>query len=141
MGGRPGLRPGHHQVRAGILGARCRCRPRRQLHSEAARVFSQEIPGLDGLNGKTRVLQQPLASVIAVALLATITAQSDAPQTLDARGSDPVAMGWMVGAPPPPDKLIRFSDGSWFRFPQTRWSFSNIRQLMPTSVVGRSSGQ
>ena len=59
--------------------------------------------------------------------------------TLDARGSDPVALGWMVGAPPPDDKLVRFSDGSWFRFPQTRWSFSNIRQLMPTSVVGRSS--
>ena len=59
--------------------------------------------------------------------------------TLDARGSDPVALGWMVGAPPPVDKLVRFSDGSWFRFPQTRWSFSNIRQLMPTSVVGRSS--
>jgi len=81
-----------------------------------------------------------IASVIAVALLATITAQSDAPQTLDARASDPVAMGWMVGAPPPPDKLIRFSDGSWFRFPQTRWSFSNIRQLMPTSVVRRGDG-
>ena len=43
----------------------------------------------------------------------------------------------MVGAPPPPEKLIRFADSSWFRFPQTRWSFSNIRQLMPTSVVRR----
>ena len=36
--------------------------------------------------------------------------------------------------------MIRFSDGSWFQFPQTRWSFSNIRQLMPTSVVPRGSG-
>jgi hypothetical protein len=45
----------------------------------------------------------------------------------------------MVGAPPPQDKLIRFADGSWFRFPQTRWSFSHIRQLMPTSVVRRGS--
>ena len=39
-------------------------------------------------------------------------AQSTTAPTLDARGSDPVAMGWMVGAPPPPDKLIRFADGS-----------------------------
>ena len=46
-------------------------------------------------------------------------------------------MGWMVGTPPPQDKLVRFSDNSWFRFPQTRWSFSNIRQLMPTRVVSR----
>ncbi len=35
---------------------------------------------------------------------------------------------------------IRFADGSWFQFPQTRWSFSNIRRLMPTSVVRLGSG-
>ncbi len=63
-----------------------------------------------------------------------------APPAFDARTSDPVTMGWMVGAPPPQDKLVRFSDGSWFRFPQTRWSFSNIRQLMPTRVVSRGEG-
>src|SRR6187431_367250 len=66
-------------------------------------------------------------------------AQSPAP-VLDARASDPVAMGWMVGAPPPSDKLVRFADGSWFEFPRTRWSFSNIRQLMPTAVVRRGEG-
>jgi CubicO group peptidase (beta-lactamase class C family) len=60
--------------------------------------------------------------------------------TLDASATDPVTMGWMVGAPPPPDRLIRFSDDSWFQFPRTRWSFSNIRQLMPTSVVRRGAG-
>jgi len=62
------------------------------------------------------------------------------PHALDANASDPVTMGWMIGAPPPADKLIRFADGSWFRFPQTRWSFSNIRQLLPTRVVGRGDG-
>ena len=58
---------------------------------------------------------------------------------LTARESDPVAMGWMVGAPPPADKLIRFSDNSFLRFPQSRWSFSNIRQFLPTKVVRRGS--
>ena len=62
------------------------------------------------------------------------------PNELDASASDPVTLGWMVGSPPPPDKLIRFADGSWFRFPQTRWSFSNIRQLLPTRVVARGDG-
>lgn len=66
--------------------------------------------------------------------------QTPAPHALDARASDPVTMGWMVGSPPPPDKLIRFADSSWFRFPQTRWSFSNVRQLLPTSVVRRGNG-
>jgi CubicO group peptidase (beta-lactamase class C family) len=62
------------------------------------------------------------------------------PSTLNAHASNPVEMGWMVGAPPPQEKLIRFADGSWFRFPQTRWSFSNIRQLMPTAIVRRGNG-
>jgi CubicO group peptidase (beta-lactamase class C family) len=59
---------------------------------------------------------------------------------LDARASDPVVMGWMIGSPPPADRLIRFADDSWFRFPQSRWSFSNIRQLMPTRLVSRGEG-
>ena len=59
---------------------------------------------------------------------------------LNARDSDPVTLAWMVGAPPPPEKLIRFADGSWFRFPQKRWSFSHIRELMPTSAVRRADG-
>jgi CubicO group peptidase (beta-lactamase class C family) len=84
-------------------------------------------------------------SVAAVVVAAGLTsppfaAQAPTAAALDARASDPVALGWMVGAPPPQDKLVRFSDSSWFRFPQTRWSFSNIRQLMPTSVVRRGGG-
>jgi CubicO group peptidase (beta-lactamase class C family) len=59
---------------------------------------------------------------------------------LDAHASDPVRLGWMVGSPPPADKLIRFSDESFFRFPQTRWAFSHFRELLPTAVVSRGSG-
>src|SRR6186997_2250071 len=57
---------------------------------------------------------------------------------LDAIDSDPVRMGWMAGSPPQPDKLIRFADGSFARFPRTRWSYSNMRQLLPTSAVQRA---
>lgn len=39
-----------------------------------------------------------------------------------------------------PDTRVRFSDDSWFRFPETRWSFSNIQQLMRTAVVRRGDG-
>src|SRR5688572_32253641 len=84
------------------------------------------------------ILRLSVTAAIAASLLTASSAQS--PPALDARASDPVAMGWMVGAPPPPEKLVRFADGSWFRFPQTRWSFSNVRQLMPTSVVRRGNG-
>lgn len=49
-------------------------------------------------------------------------------------------MGWMVGAPPPPDRIVRFADGSYFQFPAMRWSVSNFRQLMPTTNVSRGLG-
>ncbi|MDI9233550.1 serine hydrolase [Limnohabitans sp. HM2-2] len=46
----------------------------------------------------------------------------------------------MEGSPPPADKVIRFADGSGYKFPQTRWSFSNFRQLIPTTQVSRGMG-
>ena len=44
----------------------------------------------------------------AVGLCAAATAD----ELADARASDPVALKWMVGTPPPPDKIIRYEDGS-----------------------------
>jgi CubicO group peptidase (beta-lactamase class C family) len=46
----------------------------------------------------------------------------------------------MRGAPPAPEKLVRFADGSFTRFPRTRWSFAHMRQLLPTAVVPRQDG-
>ena len=56
---------------------------------------------------------------------------------LNAQQSDPALLGWMVGSPPPADRIIRFDDGSANCFPQLRWSLSNQRQLVPTRAVGR----
>lgn len=58
----------------------------------------------------------------------------------DARASDPAAMGWMRGSPPAPDRIVRFEDGSYWRFPALRWSVANLRQLMPTVNVSRGLG-
>ncbi|MBT9526830.1 MAG: serine hydrolase [Rhizobacter sp.] len=58
----------------------------------------------------------------------------------DAQASDPAKLGWMVGSPPPPDRIIRFEDGSYWRFPAMRWTASNFRQLMPTVNVSRGLG-
>ena len=85
-----------------------------------------------------------LRTLCAAMLIATLAgsalAQNAPPKIPDAQASDPVTMGWMVGSPPPADKVVRFADGSAYRFPQTRWSFSNFRQLVPTSTVSRGSG-
>ena len=58
----------------------------------------------------------------------------------DAAASDPAKLGWMVGSPPPPERTVRFADGSYFQFPAMRWSVSNFRQLMPTVNVSRGLG-
>ncbi|MEW6768985.1 MAG: serine hydrolase [Pseudomonadota bacterium] len=65
------------------------------------------------------------------------SAQTAPPAIPDAAQSDPKARGMMQGFPPPPDKIIRFGDGSSSRFPNTRWAFSHIRELVPTANVSR----
>ncbi len=56
----------------------------------------------------------------------------------DAASSDPVAMGWMAGSPPPAAAQVRWDDGSMWRFPQWRWGFSNMRDLVPTTSIPRA---
>jgi len=82
------------------------------------------------------------AALSAATLVATAAyAQSAAPTPLSADLSDPVKMGWMTGSPPLPDKVIRFADGSFYTFPKFRWTFSNVRQLGPTTNVSRGLGE
>lgn len=57
----------------------------------------------------------------------------------DPASTDPVQLGWMQGFPPAPDRTIRFDDGSLFRFPRTRWTFSHMRELVPTVNVWRGN--
>ena len=59
---------------------------------------------------------------------------------LNAAQSDPNLLGWMQGHPPPMDKRIQQSDGSFFTFPKTRWAFSNTREIVPTSSISRGTG-
>ena len=59
---------------------------------------------------------------------------------LDAVTSDPATMGWMRGFPPPADKLIDPKLGNHMRFPMTRWSFSHMREFVPTARVSRGQG-
>ncbi|MGE8064457.1 serine hydrolase domain-containing protein [Pseudomonas sp. NPDC089569] len=68
------------------------------------------------------------------------SAAFSSPPVPDALESDPVKLGWMVGAPPSPERMIRFEDGSYFRFPQMRWSVAHFRELMPTINVSRGTG-
>lgn len=59
---------------------------------------------------------------------------------LSAKESDPHNFGWMQGAPPPADKLLRASDGSFFTFPALRWSVVHMREFLPTKRVAKGVG-
>lgn len=59
---------------------------------------------------------------------------------LSAAESDPGKLGWMTGAPPPPDKLIMQPETDFFSFPKLRWTVCHIRELMPTRQVSRGIG-
>lgn len=85
---------------------------------------------------KVRLFWLPLTLASAAGFVLAQTV----PPAFDARASDPKVMGWMQGAPPAADKIIRAEDGSYLRFPQTRWSFSHMREFVPTVDISRGTG-
>ena len=80
------------------------------------------------------------AKGLAMTLVAMTFTGSVAADLPTAAQSDPVTLGWMVGSPPPPDKTIRFADGSFYKFPQSRWTLSHWREIFPTRNVSRGEG-
>jgi CubicO group peptidase (beta-lactamase class C family) len=93
------------------------------------RIHSTEIVAIRA------ALAIPALTLLALTFTAALAA--DVP---DADASDPAKLGYMAGSPPPADRILRFEDGSYFRFPAMRWSVSNFRQLMPTVNVSRGLG-
>jgi CubicO group peptidase (beta-lactamase class C family) len=69
-----------------------------------------------------------------------VEGQTLPPAFPDAKQSDPQANGLMQGFPPPPDKTVRFGDGSASKFPATRWGMNHLRELMPSADVSRGEG-
>ncbi len=88
-----------------------------------------------------KIMRGVVLAVLTIPVFCVIVfAQAQSPKFPDAAASDPVVLGWMQGFPPKADKIIRFGDVSFYRFPQSRWSFSNMRQLVPTVAVSRGDG-
>ncbi len=99
------------------------------------------IPKNPSAPWRRRMTTQLFAATALAATTSLAQAQQPAPPKFpDAIASDPATLGWMVGSPPPPDKVIAFANGSFYSFPRFRWTFSNSRQMGPTTVVGRGAG-
>ena len=81
-----------------------------------------------------------MAFALVVLLSALLAMKTNATETLDAAASDPRAMGWMIGVPPAPDKLILQPDSNYFSFPKLRWSVCHLREFLPTEEISRGIG-
>ena len=85
------------------------------------------------------IFREPRNSILAAMLACMVPFGANA-QVLSAEESDPRAMGWMQGFPPPPDKLIMQPDSNFFSFPKLRWTVCHFRELLPTEQVSRGIG-
>lgn len=68
------------------------------------------------------------------------TAWAEKTTYLSAEESDPRVLQWMVGSPPPADKLIMQPQSNYFSFPKLRWTVCHIREFLPTKQVSRGLG-
>lgn len=75
--------------------------------------------------------------ILSTTVIADQHLSEEEPRVWTAENSDPNTLGWMQGAPPPADKIIRFEDNSFAQFPQWRWTVCHFQQLMPTKAVSR----
>ncbi len=80
------------------------------------------------------------AFLVVLAHFVAVHAADAPPLFASAADTDPVKLGWMAGYPPSPDKQVRYDDGSHYRFPQWRWSFSHWREVMPSTEISRGPG-
>lgn len=76
-----------------------------------------------------------LAAALAATLTAGGAAMAQQPAPLTDHASNPQALGWMQGFPPPAAKTIRFTDPDYFAFPKLRWTVCHFRELMPSAGV------
>lgn len=67
--------------------------------------------------------------------------ETNTTQQLSAVESNPNSLKWMVGFPPPKEKILSASDGSFFTFPALRYSVNNMREFFPTRIVKASKDE
>ena len=70
------------------------------------------------------------------AALSPLSAQTQQPDPVSTSVS---ALGWMQGTPPAADKQILIEQGNYLAYPRNRWSFSHMRELLPTTNVWRGA--
>ena len=92
------------------------------------------------MKNKGEIMIRITIILLSLTLSSLSFASNPSSNILSAEDSDPVEMNWMVGFPPPADKLIMQPESDFFSFPKMRWTVCHIRELMPTKQVSRGIG-
>ncbi|MBU6955909.1 beta-lactamase family protein [Hahella sp. HN01] len=89
------------------------------------------------MKNRGEIMMRVTMILLSLVLSSLSYANNQSSNFLTAEDSDPTKMGWMVGFPPPKDKLIMQPESDFFSFPKLRWTACHIRELMPTKQVSR----
>ena len=81
-----------------------------------------------------------LLLLLIIVVESSATAWAEKTTYLSAEESDPRVLQWMVGSPPPSEKLIMQPQSNYFSFPKLRWTVCHIREFLPTKQVSRGLG-
>ena len=109
-----------------------------ESHPRPTRALQQS--GRESVGRVNRLKALCLAAAFAPSMLIASNGQFAAAETLDATASDPKQLEWMVGFPPPADKVIAYPSSNYFSFPRLRWTFCHFREMQATRRVGRGLG-
>lgn len=79
-----------------------------------------------------------MKKILSLVMLAGCSTFGFSQEKPDACVSNPNKMGWMQGFPPAPEKTLKASDGSFFEFPNLRYSVNHMQEFFPTRTVPAS---
>lgn len=82
-----------------------------------------------------------LALALAAATPGIQAASAQPAHPLDAAASDPAKLGWMVGAPPPPDRILRFEDGQHAAMSVTKSVGGVLGAMLVVEVWAHAQGR
>ena len=69
-----------------------------------------------------------IARILVASAVLGLATLAHAQAALPAGASDPHAIGWMQGFPPPANKTIALTDPDYFAFPKLRWTMCHFRE-------------
>jgi CubicO group peptidase (beta-lactamase class C family) len=89
--------------------------------------------------GMNRFASKICLGLVCLALITSLSTSAAKMKLPPPGATDPVKLGLMKGFPVPPAKQITFRN-FYLKFPNMRWAFHHMRELVPTADIWRGPG-